>query len=697
MQEQDLINAIQTQDWSHIEKINDILASAIEPAGRFQLALAYLVDQFGYSQAALLIQDAGDDVPYLRVFTNPSNEMRNWFEDPRSHVSQVAQQVIQNQLVFPADTEINLAGAFPLIFADEVLGGLFVFGPELQKTELARWSLYTRSLSRSIHSWNLNRKNKSIEKDIQVLEFLLALQKENPQDANAIQHAVLGLARDIYQAQDAFLLLFEDGGTSVVFQKPLGVGNQWIERRSVVPDDAFDIEGLRNGLSKPGFSRPPSDFVRWLNLISDTLVTKTWCAALKAKNKLLGGLVVINSALREGEAPDVITHLLTSFLANAIETSRELTNLRVSVADLEANRWEIINSRNTLLTFFDSIPASVYIIDRNYTLISINLRRSGRLNKHPNVLVGKKCYEQLYNRMDPCPACRVMETFRSGAVTNRISREWVDQDRFTEWEITTFPIQESDHLPHRVIIFEEDVTEKRNLEANLIQSEKLASVGQLAAGVAHEINNPLAAIIANAQLIKRELPKDEDDIYSSVELIEMAGMRAAQVVSNLLSLARKEKKDEFELISLNETLLNALTLVNHEIKNHSIDIQLDLQENLPDIMASKNHLQGVWINMIVNSIDSMDQPNGKIAISTRFLNSEFKIILSDNGKGIPQEYLSRIFEPFFTTKVAGKGTGLGLSVCYRVVKEHQGQVSVESQPGMGTKFTIILPNLTRRN
>lgn len=355
----------------------------------------------------------------------------------------------------------------------------------------------------------------------------------------------------------------------------------------------------------------------------------------------------------------------------------------------------IQNSRNTLLTFFDSIPASVYIVDQAFTLISVNLSRSGRLNKHPSVLVGKKCYEQLFHRTGPCPACRVMETFTGGTITNRTRRERDESGRAVEWEITTFPIQEPGQSPHRAIVFEEDVTEKRNLEANLIQSEKLASVGQLAAGVAHEINNPLAAIIANAQLIKRDLPQDHEH-YSSVELIEMAGQRAAQVVNDLLSLARKDDHDEFELISLNENIRSALTLVSHEAKNHSVSIKLDLDDEIPLITASGYHLQGVWINLIMNGIDSIDQRDGKIIISTRYISGEFRIVVEDNGRGIPRENLPRIFEPFFTTKETGKGTGLGLSVCYRVVKEHQGTLAVESQPGEGTRFLISLPDLADR-
>jgi two-component system NtrC family sensor kinase len=213
--------------------------------------------------------------------------------------------------------------------------------------------------------------------------------------------------------------------------------------------------------------------------------------------------------------------------------------------------------------------------------------------------------------------------------------------------------------------------------------------------VAHEINNPLSAIMANAQLLKRELPQDNVDWMDSVDLIEMAAARASQVVSNLLGIARKEQKIDFEPISLNETIQNALTLVHHEIDGRSIEVALDLQENMPEIIASKNHLQGVWINVLVNCIDSMDKPKGLIRVATQYVDKLFKVIFTDNGMGIPQDQLGRIFTPFFTTKMAGKGTGLGLSVSQRVIKEHQGIIQVESLVGQGTKFTIILPDIPR--
>jgi two-component system, NtrC family, sensor kinase len=168
------------------------------------------------------------------------------------------------------------------------------------------------------------------------------------------------------------------------------------------------------------------------------------------------------------------------------------------------------------------------------------------------------------------------------------------------------------------------------------------------------------------------------------------------VVSNLLAVARKEKDYEYELFSLNETIHNTLALIHHEILNRSIQVSLDLQEDMPDIFASKNHLQGVWINMVVNSTAAIDKLNGQITIRTRYSNKEFQVMIEDNGKGIPQEQLGLIFEPFFTTKSVGKGTGLGLSVSQRVIKEHGGMVQVESQVGQGTKFTVTLPEVARR-
>ena len=233
------------------------------------------------------------------------------------------------------------------------------------------------------------------------------------------------------------------------------------------------------------------------------------------------------------------------------------------------------------------------------------------------------------------------------------------------------------------------------LEANLIQSEKMASIGQLVANVAHEINNPLAAIIANAQLLIRDQSIEDEDALDSLRLIETAGERAAKIVSNLLDSARKEKHYEFEEISLNETIEDAISLLRYEINKRAVSVKLDLSKKIPLIFANKNQLKGVWINLVNNALGAIDSERGKISISTRYENKEFYIVFSDNGKGIPPEHQSRIFEPFFTTKEAGKGTGLGLSVSLQVIKEHHGDIEFDSTPGKGTKFIVILPDIDK--
>jgi PAS domain S-box-containing protein len=351
---------------------------------------------------------------------------------------------------------------------------------------------------------------------------------------------------------------------------------------------------------------------------------------------------------------------------------------------------DLINSRNTLRALFDSLPISIYIIDINFRLVAVNNSRAARAGSTPRMLFGETCYVKLFQRTSPCQNCQAAATFATGQSTGRLHRDWLEHDAFVEWEISTFPIQSENGSPLQIIIVEADVTEKRNLEANLVQSEKLAAVGQLAAGVAHEINNPLTAIIANIQLLQREIDPREVDLLDSVKLIETASTRAQQVVRNLLGIARKEKY-QFEPVDINETLQNALSLVQHELVGRPIQIQLSLADNIPSVTGSQDHLQGVWINLLLNAIDAIDKNNGHIAITSKFTGTDFQVVIQDNGKGIRPEYLGRVFEPFFTTKTVGRGTGLGLSVCMRVIRQHNGSITAESEPGSWTRFTITLP------
>jgi two-component system NtrC family sensor kinase len=414
------------------------------------------------------------------------------------------------------------------------------------------------------------------------------------------------------------------------------------------------------------------------------------CAPLQSVGRTLGVLLVLNK--RDGGYVDADRRTLNSLAsaaASGLQTGRLIQQYRISRASLEADRWELLASHNFLSALFDHLPTSIYIIDQDYNLLAVNKSRLQQTGVSTADLVGQVCFRALFGRSEPCLDCRVRETLLTGEVMQRNDRRRNSGNELTEWEVSAYPIRNDQGKPVQAILLETDVTEKRRLEAILTQSEKLAAVGQLAAGVAHEINNPLTAIIANAQILHRDLPPDSD-MQESVDLILRAGARAAQVVRNLLDFARKEDY-RLRRTDINETLELALELVRHELVARNVVLEMDLDPGLPTILASADHLQGVWLNLLLNAIDSLDKSPPKIGIASRKVDGELHVTISDNGKGILAENIDRIFEPFFTTKAPGRGTGLGLSVSQRIVKQHAGYFRVESQAGEGSAFTVVLP------
>jgi len=426
------------------------------------------------------------------------------------------------------------------------------------------------------------------------------------------------------------------------------------------------------------------------NSVQGLQVHSILCVPLAVQEQAFGVLEVINKRSGAFDAYDQdLLKMIASLTAHALHGARLIQQLKVSNASLETSRWELLRSRNTLRALFDNLPAGLYIVDRQYKLMAINMSWAQHANKTPKAMVGLQCYETLYDRRDACPGCRVGETLADGSSTNRAERRWGTGEDPTEWEISTYPIYDESDQVVQAILLEQDVTEKHHLEGIIAQSEKLAAVGQLAAGVAHEINNPLTAIIANAQLLQRQLPPG-DDMQESVELIAQAGARATQVVRNLLDFARKE---EYHLAAtdINETVQKALALAQHELLSRSIALDFEPDPDLPPIYASQDHLQGVWLNLLLNAVDAVQDGSGKIKVSTCQVGREIRVAIADNGKGIPPERLARIFEPFYTTKAPGRGTGLGLSVCHRIVKQYGGHILVHSEVGKGSEFTVVLP------
>ncbi len=240
--------------------------------------------------------------------------------------------------------------------------------------------------------------------------------------------------------------------------------------------------------------------------------------------------------------------------------------------------------------------------------------------------------------------------------------------------------------------------ERNLLQAELIQSAKLASIGTLASGVAHELNNPLTSIIGNVHLLEKE-HKDSTSSFPKLEKVLKASLRMKSIIDHLRSFSRKSKREDWKKISLSTPINNAIEMLQSNITLQNISINLSFNDALHSIWGDDQQLESVFQNLITNSQDSFkditDNRNKVISIETNFVDGKVQVIYQDNANGIPLEIKARVFDPFFTTKKQGEGTGLGMSISKNILAQHKATIVLESDPGEGSKFILHFP-LDRR-
>ncbi len=243
------------------------------------------------------------------------------------------------------------------------------------------------------------------------------------------------------------------------------------------------------------------------------------------------------------------------------------------------------------------------------------------------------------------------------------------------------------HMVDELQVREHDLIEANN---QLVQAAKMAAFGELGAGIAHEVKNPLAGILGLSQLSMRVI-KPDDPVYENLTRIEFETKRCKEIIDNLMRFARQEKVN-FIPVEVNSVIINAITIVDHQLTINGVKIEQDLADGLPKIMGNGNQIQQIVMNFMINAQQAMADKPGKVMVSTALVeNDQVEIRVSDNGPGIPEDIQDKIFQPFFTTKEVGVGTGLGLSVTFGIIKDHMGTVSIDSQLGEGATFIVRFP------
>jgi PAS domain S-box-containing protein len=299
--------------------------------------------------------------------------------------------------------------------------------------------------------------------------------------------------------------------------------------------------------------------------------------------------------------------------------------------------------------------------------------------------VGRKLRELL-----PADLCNELDPARGDAGIHNIYK-FVLRPKDATLNIAVAPLisREGDRIG-RLIIFD-DITDRAELERRLVQADKLSSIGLLAAGVAHEVNTPLAVISTYAQMLAKQISGDAQKA-PLLEKIARQTFRASEIVNSLLNFSRTSPT-EFVPVDLNKVLRETLTLVEHQFAKASVEVKLALDEGVPGIKGNAGKLQQVFLNLFLNARDAMES-GGVLTIRTVSTEPHIglvRVVVADSGAGIARENLTKIFDPFFTTKAARKGTGLGLSVSYGIVREHGGDIEVESEIGTGTRFQLSFP------
>ncbi|HUX20241.1 MAG TPA: GNAT family N-acetyltransferase [Spirochaetia bacterium] len=407
---------------------------------------------------------------------------------------------------------------------------------------------------------------------------------------------------------------------------------------------------------------------------------------LKFKGRLNGFIVLGNPREKEyfNQFDFETLEILSGQCAVTLENAISFERLKRQQKRLQEMNNELTISRNKLEAFFDGITTPIAIQDINYNIIMVNQAATRYFRTPYEKLLGAKCYKMFFGRNKPCENCMAQDSLHTGLQFG-IERKHPTHE--VNFSIQFYPIHVPPGSDRLFLEFFQDISQQKRLQEELIQSEKLASIGTLASGIAHEINNPLGGIIGTAEIMLDQLDP-ETKLHEYATDIVKYSRGAAEVIKDLTSFSRQTRGAHVGLDVVG-VLESALKLAQRGMNFADVEVVKDYEE-LPVIESNPNELEQVFLNLIINAVQAMDG-RGTLFLDCR--RSEWNLIVAvrDTGPGIEAANLDKVFNPFFTTKDPGKGTGLGLSICHQIVYRMGGRVNVKSERGEGTEFTVNLP------
>ena len=417
---------------------------------------------------------------------------------------------------------------------------------------------------------------------------------------------------------------------------------------------------------------------------------------LLAANRRLGGIAARVARILTDEESTLL-QTVANMLAPVLAHSEHSHQLEEEVA---LRTVQVTDERRFTEKIIDSLPVGLYVIDREFRIQAWNRKReTGMQGVSREEAIGRTIFEILHRQPAEMLRREFEEVFRTGRI-QQFQMESSSSGDLRTYRITKIPMRRADAAVTHVITIGEDVSDWKEAEGRFSQAEKLAAIGQLAAGVMHEINNPLATIAACAESLQfklEDLEKDgvtlRPDYKDLLMIVDNEVHRCKRIVDGLLDFSRPKPVTK-ELVDVNQVVEKTLFLLKHHVRFKKLHVHTHLDPELRTLVyASGEQLVQVFMALLLNAMDAIAD-NGTIIIRTRAGRSSAEAVIAeiiDDGHGIPRNEQGKIFEPFYTTKAPGRGTGLGLSICYGIIADHGGRVEVESVPGKGSTFRVILP------
>jgi PAS domain S-box-containing protein len=361
---------------------------------------------------------------------------------------------------------------------------------------------------------------------------------------------------------------------------------------------------------------------------------------------------------------------------------------------------KVRQSKTRIQVLFEAITDTVTVIDKDFNILLSNQKVIGSRGK---------CYRKVFGLEERCDGCQAAQVFENKA---SLAHEKVIGEQY--YSVATYPVLDASGNVDQILEISREISKEKNMERQLLQADKLASLGQLVSGIAHEINNPNTFIRGNIHIIQEAMgdifPILDNHLKSHPEMkiarlnydifrkhipvliddMVQGSNRIKGIVEGLRKFARRDEGFLNENVDINVITEACLRLADNQVRR-TADVKVNLAPNIPTIVGNSQKLQQVIVNILINASQAIEKARGTIHVTTSFNDKEVVLQIKDNGKGIDEKTLGQIFDPFYTTKRHHGGTGLGLSIAYGIVKEHKGTIEVESRVGMGTAFSIHIP------